>query len=163
MERSEMLAARGSQPLGRPRGKGGQGAGARQIVKNKLMDSAVSHQVKLGSENKHPCSAAHLQGGPKKCVSSDGIAKRRGFYRNKNFTVERFECCRCGLSFSEKQPLENLRVDFKMACKVLEMLAEGIGIRATSRLTGLHQATVLSVLARAGIKAGQFCGRPSRI
>jgi hypothetical protein len=25
-----------------------------------LMDSGVSHQVKLGSENKHPCSAAHL-------------------------------------------------------------------------------------------------------
>jgi hypothetical protein len=60
MELSEMLVARGSRPLGRPGGKGGQGAGARQKVKNKLMDSGVSHQVKLGSENKLPCSAAHL-------------------------------------------------------------------------------------------------------
>ncbi len=60
MELSEMLVARGSRPLGRPGGKGGQGAGARQKVKNKWMDSGVSHQVKLGSENKHPCSAAHL-------------------------------------------------------------------------------------------------------
>ena len=36
------------------------------------------------------------------------------------------------------------------------MLSEGMGIRAVSRLTGLHQQTVLNVLARAGSKAGRF-------
>lgn len=36
------------------------------------------------------------------------------------------------------------------------MLCEGMGIRAVSRLTGLHQQTVLNVLARAGSKAGRF-------
>jgi IS1 family transposase/transposase-like protein len=90
------------------------------------------------------------------CVCCNGIAKRRGFYRNKNFNVQRFECLKCGTSFSDKQPLDNLRVDFRQACTVLNMLSEGIGIRAVSRLTGLHQQTVLNVLARAGSKAGRF-------
>jgi IS1 family transposase/transposase-like protein len=90
------------------------------------------------------------------CICCNGIAKRRGFYRNKNFNVQRFECLKCGTSFSEKQPLDNLRVDFDKACQVLNMLAEGMGIRAISRLTGLHQQTVLNVLARAGSKAGRF-------
>ena len=90
------------------------------------------------------------------CVCCNGIAKRRGFYRNKNFNVQRYECLKCGTSFSDKQPLDNLRVDFKAACTVLNMLAEGLGIRAVSRLTGLHQQTVLNVLARAGSKAGRF-------
>lgn len=82
--------------------------------------------------------------------------KKRGFYRNKNFNVQRFQCLRCGASFSDKQPLDNLRVDFKQACRVLELLGEGVGIRAASRLTGLHQQTVLNVLARAGGKARRF-------
>jgi len=90
------------------------------------------------------------------CVCCNGIAKRRGFYRNKNFNVQRYECLKCGTSFSDKQPLDNLRVDFKQACTVLNMLAEGLGIRAVSRLTGLHQQTVLNVLARAGSKAERF-------
>ena len=58
VELSEMLVARASRPLGHPRGKGGQGAGGAEISKNKLMDSGVSRQVKLGAENKPPCSAA---------------------------------------------------------------------------------------------------------
>jgi len=90
------------------------------------------------------------------CVCCNGIAKRRGFYRNKNFNVQRFECLKCGTSFSEKLPLDNLRVDFGQACQVLNLLTEGMGIRAVSRLTGLHQQTVLNVLARAGSKAGRF-------
>jgi IS1 family transposase/transposase-like protein len=90
------------------------------------------------------------------CACCNGIAKRRGFYRNKNFNVQRFECLKCGTSFSDKQPLDNLRVDFKQACQVATMLCEGIGINAISRLTGLNKRTVLNVLARAGSKAGRF-------
>ena len=90
------------------------------------------------------------------CICCNGIAKRRGFYRNKNFNVQRYECLKCGTSFSEKQPLDNLRVDFDKACQVLDLLAEGCGIRAVSRLTQLHQQTVLNVLARAGSKASRF-------
>jgi transposase-like protein len=74
------------------------------------------------------------------CVCCNGIAKRRGFYRNKNFNVQRFECLKCGTSFSDKQPLDNLRVEFKQACQVLNLLSEGMGIRAVSRLTGIAPA-----------------------
>ena len=102
----------------------------------------------------------HFRTRPRKvklnCHCCNGIAKRRGFYRNKNFNVQHFECLKCGTSFSDKQPLDNLRVDFKQACRVLDLLGEGVGIRATSRLTGLHQQTVLNVLARAGSKARRF-------
>ena len=47
-------------PLAAQGGEGGQGAGGRKKSKNKVMDSGVSHQVKLGSEKQHPCSAVHL-------------------------------------------------------------------------------------------------------
>ncbi len=57
---------------------------------------------------------------------------------------------------TEKQPLDNLRVDFKQAVQVANLLCEGVGIRAISRLTGLHQQTVLNVLARAGSKCSRF-------
>lgn len=90
------------------------------------------------------------------CICCNGESKRRGFYRNKNFNVQRFECLKCGTSFSDKQPLDNLRVDFKQACQVANLLCEGVGIRAVSRITGLHQQTVLNVLARAGSKAARF-------
>ena len=90
------------------------------------------------------------------CICCSGIAKRRGFYRNKNFNIQRFQCLKCGTSFSDKQPLDNLRVEYDKALQVLNLLSEGMGIRATSRLTGLHQQTVLNVLARAGSRAGRF-------
>lgn len=90
------------------------------------------------------------------------MSKRRGFYRNKSFNVQRFECLKCGTTFSEKLPLDNLRVDFKLACQVANMLCEGIGIRAISRLTRLHQQTVLNILARAGSKCARFLDRKVR-
>lgn len=86
------------------------------------------------------------------CHCCSGPAKKCGFYRNKNFTVQRFQCHRCGKSFSERQPLDGLRVDFKTACMVVRMLTEGCGIRAISRLTGLHKQTVLNVLEISGQK-----------
>jgi len=67
----------------------------------------------------------HCKAWPRKvklnCICCNGESKRRGFYRNKNFNVQRFECLKCGTSFSDKQPLDNLRVDFKQACTVLNM------------------------------------------
>jgi len=66
--------------------------------------------------------------------------------------VQRYECLKCGTSFAEKQPLDNLRVDFKQACQVVHMLVEGTGIRACERLTGLNRRTVLGILRVAGEK-----------
>jgi len=53
-----------------------------------------------------------------------------GKFRNANRIVQRYRCVRCTKTFSEAQPLDGLRVDFKQACQVANMLCEGIGIRA---------------------------------
>jgi transposase-like protein/IS1 family transposase len=89
------------------------------------------------------------------CCQSDEI-KRRGHYKNRNFTVQRFECLRCGRAFSEKTPLDGLRVDIDKACQVVHLLCEGMGIRAIERLTQLNRRTVLNILETAGQKAAQF-------
>jgi transposase-like protein len=60
--------------------------------------------------------------------------------------VQRYACDRCGKSFSESQPLDGLRVDFKQATQVVALLCESNGIRAIQRLTGLHQETILNIL-----------------
>src|ERR1700733_8697878 len=89
------------------------------------------------------------------CCQADKI-KRRGFYKNKNFSVQRFECLRCGKAFSEKTPLDGLRVDIDKACQVVHLLCEGMGIRAIERFTGLNRRTVLNILEIAGQKAAAF-------
>ncbi len=68
------------------------------------------------------------------CICCQGETKRRGFYRNKNFNVQRFECLKCGKSFSDKQPLDNLRVDFKQACQVANMLCYLLAVIALKNI-----------------------------
>lgn len=89
------------------------------------------------------------------CCQSDEV-KKSGRFTNKNFTVQRYQCNRCGKTFSDKQPLDGLRVDFKQACQVVNLLCESMGIRAIQRITGLHQETILNILETAGQKAAQF-------
>lgn len=52
--------------------------------------------------------------------------------------------------------MNGLRTEPDKMVQVLNLLCEGMGIRAVSRFTGLHQQTVLNVLARAGSVAGRF-------
>jgi transposase-like protein len=89
------------------------------------------------------------------CCQSDEI-KRRGFYRNQNFTVQRFECLRCGKSFAEKTPLDGLRAPMEKVAQVVHLLCEGMGVRAVGRFTGLSRETVLNILEMAGQKATQL-------
>lgn len=46
-----------------------------------------------------------------------------------------------------------MRVSLDRALQVVNLLVEGCGIRVTSRITGLHQETVLALLAKAGDRA----------
>jgi transposase-like protein len=69
--------------------------------------------------------------------------------------VQRYACDRCGKSFSESQPLDGVRVDFKLTEQVVHLLCEGMGIRAISRFTRLDTKTVLNILEAAGQKAAQ--------
>jgi hypothetical protein len=68
------------------------------------------------------------------CHCCSGNCRKSGAYRNKNRVVQRFFCDRCGKSYSESQPLDGLRVDFKQACQVVNLLCESMGIRAVSRM-----------------------------
>src|SRR5665213_3288746 len=89
------------------------------------------------------------------CCQSDEV-KKSGRFMNKNFTVQRYQCNRCGKTFSDKQPLDGLRVDFKLAAQVVHLLCEGMGIRAIERFTQLNRRTVLGILKTAGEKAAQL-------
>lgn len=70
--------------------------------------------------------------------------------------MQRYACDRCGKSFSESQPLDGLRVDFKQSVQVVHLLCESMGIRAIERITGLNRRTVLNILETAGQKAAAF-------
>jgi len=62
---------------------------------------------------------------------------------------------RCNKTFSESQPLDGVRIESKQAEQVVHMLVEGVGVRSISRLTGLHQQTVLNIIE----SAGEHCAR----
>ena len=89
------------------------------------------------------------------CCQSNEV-KKSGRFSNKNFMVQRYQCNRCGKTFSDKQPLDGLRVDFKQACQAVNLLCEGMGIRAVGRIMNLHRDTVLSILETAGAKFEAF-------
>lgn len=89
------------------------------------------------------------------CYCCNGPTKRFGHYENLNRIVQRYRCTRCGKTFSETQPLSGIRTDAGEAVRVIGLLCESVGIRATSRLTGLDQKTVLRILE----SAGEHCAR----
>lgn len=85
--------------------------------------------------------------------------KKAGRFHNRNGTVQRFSCCRCGKTFSETQPLEGLRTEHAKVVQIVKLLAEGLGVRATARLADCQHKTVLSVLNTVGAKCAAFLDR----
>lgn len=65
---------------------------------------------------------------------------------------QRFRCKCCGHSWLEdkQEPLGSMRISLKDACTVLGMLLEGMSIRATSRLTGIHYDTIGDLILTVG-------------
>jgi transposase-like protein len=64
-------------------------------------------------------------------------------------------CRTCEMSYSERKgsALERSGLPTDKAVSVLDHLKEGVGIRATSRLTGVSRDTVSRLLAKAGDQA----------
>jgi len=64
-------------------------------------------------------------------------------------------CRTCKRSYSERKgtALERSQLPTDEAVSVLEHLREGVGVRATSRLTGVSRSTVSRYLALAGDQA----------
>lgn len=69
--------------------------------------------------------------------------------------VQRFCCCDCGKTFSQSNN-NGMRVSRERIDLAMRLLCESNSIRATSRLTKLHQETVLKILKVSGTIAGQF-------
>ena len=90
------------------------------------------------------------------CLCCGGESKYFAKFQNKNRIVRRFRCQRCGKTFSEPQPLDGLRIETGKVVEVVRLLCEGVGIRAASRLTGLHQETVLNILETVGEQCARF-------
>ena len=90
------------------------------------------------------------------CICCFGEAKYFAKFRNRNREVRRFRCIRCGKTFSESQPLDGLRIETAKLHQVIQLLCEGVGVRATSRLSGLDSKTVLSILETVGEKCASF-------
>jgi hypothetical protein len=78
----------------------------------------------------------------------------RGF-SGRNKSIRMVYCRTCKRSYSERKgtALERSQLPTDKAVSVLDHLREGVGIRATSRLTGVSRDAVSRHLARAGGQA----------
>lgn len=77
--------------------------------------------------------------------------KKFGYFGKRR--VQRWRCQSCKATFS--QPVERLDshyTDLDTAARALELMMEGASVRAISRLTGLHIATILDLMLSAGNK-----------
>jgi transposase-like protein/IS1 family transposase len=89
-------------------------------------------------------------------------AKRFGFYgRNK---IQRYRCPACNSTFSEprRRPLGRHYIQTEKAVQIIELLLEGMSIRAVSRITGAHQGTILSLLLTVGKKCRSLFDKKMR-
>jgi IS1 family transposase/transposase-like protein len=82
--------------------------------------------------------------------------KKSGKYGRKR--IQCYRCKKCNCTFSEplEKPLGKMRIEEETAIQIIHHLVESIGIRATSRIVGIHQKTVLSLLALASERCARL-------
>jgi transposase-like protein/IS1 family transposase len=80
-------------------------------------------------------------------------AKRFGTYGRKR--IQRYRCPTCNSTFSEprQRPLGRHYTSTEQAAQIVTLLMEGMSVRAISRITGVHQGTILSLLLTVGEKS----------
>jgi transposase-like protein/IS1 family transposase len=96
------------------------------------------------------------------CHCCSGPTKRFGRFENKNRTVQRYRCLKCGKTFSDAQPLQGVTISNDKIVQIVRLFTEGVGVRATARLTGCHSHSVLNVLRTVGQKCEEFHDRTMR-
>ena len=84
------------------------------------------------------------------CCYCKANAKKAGKFKTSNGPVQRYRCLNCKKTFKAEGPLGDMRISEEKAVQILNMLVEGVGVNATSRLASVHKETVLSVLSLAG-------------
>ena len=72
--------------------------------------------------------------------------------------LQRFKCTDCGQTFTEdrSQPLGNMRLNLGRACVALNLLLEGMSIRATSRITGIDKNCICDLILVVGENCDKF-------
>jgi len=72
--------------------------------------------------------------------------------------VQRFRCLNpsCGKTFNEQRRFIGLCLDEAKIVQIVRCLTEGVGVRATARLTGCNRNTVLEVVRVIGEKCERF-------
>ncbi len=78
----------------------------------------------------------------------------RRFGRNRNGS-QRYRCNACARTFTDEEtrPADRRRLAPDRAELVLRMLLEGVSVRSTERLTGIHRDTILTAM----VEAGELC------
>jgi IS1 family transposase len=72
-------------------------------------------------------------------------AQRFGYYGKRR--IQRYRCTSCRATFADSVPtLGTHYIAPETAAKALELMLEGMSIRAISRITGMHKNTILSLM-----------------
>jgi len=84
------------------------------------------------------------------CHRCSADCKRFGYFGP--LRIQRWRCRECGKTFSDdpKRLFDNLRLPETVGIQIVQLLSEGLGIRAAARIAGVHRDTVLSVLEVTG-------------
>ena len=82
-------------------------------------------------------------------------AKRNGHDRHGN---QRFKCRDCGVSFAapRPRPIGTMRIEINRAASVLQMLLEGMSIRAAERISRFDHRTITQLMVEAGERCKLF-------
>src|ERR1039457_1311446 len=96
------------------------------------------------------------------CLCCGGESRKFGRFQNVNRIVQRFQCTRCGKTFSESQPLDGVRLDNAKVVQIVKLLVEGLGVRGVARVVNCDAHTVLNVLETVGQKCAQLHDNLSR-
>jgi IS1 family transposase len=79
-------------------------------------------------------------------------ARKFGTYGKRH--IQRYRCSDCKATFAEPvAKLGNHYTSPEVAAKALNLMLEGMSVRAIERLTGLHRDTILSLMNTAAVKA----------
>jgi len=98
------------------------------------------------------------------CPTCQTEARKFGRDRDGN---QRYQCLTCRKTFADRpvRPLGDMRIDLDRAIQVLQLLVEGMSIRAAMRVTRVNRSTILDLLAFIGtscerMMATRFVGLP---
>lgn len=84
--------------------------------------------------------------------------KHERFQKNgKRNGQTRYRCCLCGKSWTQDTNLlGGMRIGLDRATQVIELLCEGMSVRATCRITGVDKASVLDLVVLVGEKCQSY-------